>query len=115
VKIEIGRKSRNLEIRIGKWERGKFGNQGVVFEGGGDGGQEVEVGELFVDAVFGSGGFDAEEVAFWELKGALLDCGVAVRRASYWVSVSSDAYYLLNKTASRRRQVSFSSSGWRRP
>jgi hypothetical protein len=47
-----------------------------VSEGGGDGFEEVEVGELFVHAVFGPHGFDAEQIAFLKTIGALFDGGL---------------------------------------
>jgi hypothetical protein len=41
----------------------------VVVEDGGDGGKEVLVGEHFVGAAVGPGGFDAEQIFFLEPEG----------------------------------------------
>ncbi len=72
VSDEVCRRGARRMVGRGGSER----EPGVAPEGVDDGGEKVEVGELFVDAVFGPGGFDAEEIAFLEPIGALFDGGL---------------------------------------
>ena len=62
-----------FDFRLGKTSDG---DPFVLPQGGGDGAEEVEIGELFVFAAVGPGGAEAELVAFLEPKRDLFDGGL---------------------------------------